>query len=188
MRSCLVEVHHIFIEDTLELPLMKDQQMIEAFLPHTPQEAFTDGIGSGCVIRRFEDLDRARFRHTSKARPKLPVVITNQILGCLPIRGRFSELLGHPGIGRRSSDPDMDHPSRLQFYDEGRKERVLATWIIRSKTGTSRRKRSSSPACKHRRVGVQSEVVNSIFMLERHYSHVMEKLLVWLEFFPLSSG
>jgi hypothetical protein len=61
---------------------------------------------------------------------------------------------------------------------------VLATWIIRSKTGTSRRRKISFPACKHRKVGVQSEVVNSILMLEQRYFHVMEKLLVWLVFFP----
>ena len=36
MRSCLVEVRYIRIEDALELPLMKDQQVVEAFLPNTP--------------------------------------------------------------------------------------------------------------------------------------------------------
>src|SRR5450759_955133 len=36
---------------------------------------------------------------------------------------------------------------------------------------------SSSPACKHRRVGVQSDIVDSILMLERRYSYVMEQLL-----------
>ena len=47
MRSCLVKVRYICIEDTLELLLIKDQQMVEALLPHTPQEALTNGIGSG---------------------------------------------------------------------------------------------------------------------------------------------
>jgi len=32
------------------LPLMDDQQMLEAFLPHTPHEPFTDGIGSRRMI------------------------------------------------------------------------------------------------------------------------------------------
>ena len=68
---------------------MQDQRVIEAFLSHTSQEALADGIGSGCMNRRFEDLDRARFRHTSKARPKLAIIITNQILRPLPIRGCF---------------------------------------------------------------------------------------------------
>jgi hypothetical protein len=39
--------------------------------------------------------------------------------------------------------------------------------------------RSPSPACKHRMVGVQSDVVNRILMFEQRYFHVMEKLLVW---------
>jgi hypothetical protein len=38
--------------------------------------------------------------------------------------------------------------------------------------------RSPSPACKQRLVGIQSDVVTSILMLERQYSQVMEKLLV----------
>ena len=102
MGSCLVEVDHIRIEHALELLLMQDQQVIEAFLPHAPQEAFADRIGSWGLNRRFEDLDRARFRYPSKARPELAIVITNQVLRCEPIRGGFSQLLGHPGIGRRS--------------------------------------------------------------------------------------
>ena len=109
MGSCLIEGGHIRLEHALELPLMQDQQVIEAFLSHTSQEALTDGIGSVCMNRRFEDLDRARFRHTSKARPKLAIVITNQVLGCEPIRGRFSQLLGHPGIRRRSGHAHVDN-------------------------------------------------------------------------------
>jgi hypothetical protein len=70
----------------------------------------------------------------------------------------------------------------------GTSSAAYPTWYIRSKPGTSNRERSPSPACKHRSVGVQSEVVNSIFMLERRYSHVMEKLLLWLVFSLLSSS
>jgi MFS family permease len=44
---------------------------------------------------------------------------------------------------------------------------VLATWIIRSKTGPSRRSKIDILVCKHRRLGVQSDVVTSIRMLER---------------------
>ena len=123
MGSCLVEVGHIGLEHALELLLLQDQQVIQAFLTNTPQEAFTDGIGSRSVIRRLENLDTTCPRHTSKAWPKLTVVITNEVLGCVPIRGGFSQLLGHPGIRRRACHADMDHPSRLQFYDEEGKER-----------------------------------------------------------------
>jgi len=77
MGSCLVEAHHIDIEHLLELPLVEDQQMVEACLPRTSQEAFTDSIGSWGMNRRFEDLDCARFRYPSKARPELAIVITH---------------------------------------------------------------------------------------------------------------
>src|SRR5215469_675038 len=96
MRPCPVEVIYIRIEHAVELSLMKDQQVIDAFLTHTSQEALADGVGARRMNRRFEDLDRARFRHTSKTRPKLTVVITNQILGGLPIWGRFSQRYALP--------------------------------------------------------------------------------------------
>ena len=98
--------------------------MVKAFLPDTPQKAFADRIGSWGLNLRFEDLDRARFRYPSKARPELAIVITNQILGCLPIRRRFSQLLGHPGIRWAPSHAHVDHLARLEFYDEEREERL----------------------------------------------------------------
>ena len=93
MRSSLIEVLDIGSKGPLQLLLMQDEQVIEAFLPHTSQEALADGIGSGCTNRRFQDLDRARFRHTSKTRSKLAIVIANQVLRCLPIQGGFAQLL-----------------------------------------------------------------------------------------------
>jgi hypothetical protein len=111
MWSCLIEVDHIGIEHALELLLLKDQQVIETFLPYAPQEAFADGISAWRMNRRSEDPYRARFRHTSKARPKFAIVIPNQILGSLSIGGGFSQLLRHPGIGRQASDADVDPPS-----------------------------------------------------------------------------
>ena len=123
MGSCLVEVDHIRVEHALELLLMQNQQVVQAFLPHAPQKTLADGIGSWGMNRRFEDLDRARFRHTSKARPKLPVVITNEILGCLSIGRGFSQLLRHPGIGRRACHPYMDDLACFELDEEEGKER-----------------------------------------------------------------
>jgi len=77
----------------------------------------------GSVRECVENLNRTCCRHTSEAGPKFAVVITNQILRSLPIRGGFSKRFGHPGIGRGSSDADMDHPPRLQFDEEEREER-----------------------------------------------------------------
>ena len=111
------------------LPLMQDQQVVQAFLPNTPQKAFADGVGAFRMNRRFEDLDCARFRYTSKTRPELAIVITDQVLRGLSIRGGFLQLLRHASIGRRSCDAHMDHLPRFQFdYKEckdGRKKRSV---------------------------------------------------------------
>ena len=89
MRSSVVEVCHILIEHALELPLVKDQDMIKAFLSHTPHEAFADRIGSWSMIGCFENLNRTCCSYTSEAGPKFAIIITNQILRPLPIRGGF---------------------------------------------------------------------------------------------------
>jgi hypothetical protein len=118
-----VEVHHIGIQYALELLLLKNQQMVQAFLPYTPQEALADRIGAFRVNWRGEYLNPTRGRHASKARAKFVIVITNQVLWRLSIGSGFSELLRHPGIGRRARDAHVDHPSRPQFDEEEGKER-----------------------------------------------------------------
>src|SRR5215467_7073160 len=80
LRSGLVEVDHIGIEHALELLLLKDQQVIEAFLPHASQKSLADGICSGCVVRGLEKLDANGPRHSSEAGPEFGIVIPNQIL------------------------------------------------------------------------------------------------------------
>jgi hypothetical protein len=67
---------------------------------------------------------------------------------------------------------------------------VLATWIIRSKTSPARRRKicfpclppKGGPSDKQRKVGVQSDVVDSILIFEQRCFHLMENLLVWLVF------
>ena len=109
MRSCPVEVRHIHIEHALELLLVEDEQVVKAFLSHTPQKTFADRIGSGSVIRYFKNLNSTRCRYTSETGAKFALVITHQIFRRLPIRGGFSELLRNPGIGRRPCHTYVDH-------------------------------------------------------------------------------
>jgi hypothetical protein len=66
MRPCQVEVGHIRIQNALELLLLQDQQMVEAFLSYTPQETLTDGIGLGSMNRRFEQLDATGRCHSAE--------------------------------------------------------------------------------------------------------------------------
>jgi len=64
----------------MELLLLEDQHVILALSPHTPQKAFTDGIGSWRVIRRFEYLDAARCCHASETGSKLAIMVANEVV------------------------------------------------------------------------------------------------------------
>jgi hypothetical protein len=121
--------------------------VVQAFLPDTPQEALTDRIASGSMNRRFEHLNRTSGRHTSKARPKFAIVITDQIFRRLSIGGGFSKLLCHPGISWRACHAHMDHLARLQFDDEEGKERAKKEISDRK---ARRRPRSVRRACAER--------------------------------------
>ena len=79
LRPGSVEVVHIRVEHAVELLLMQDEHMIEALMPHTAQEAFTDRIGPWCVVRRFQDLDATGLGNPIEDHPKLAIIIPNEI-------------------------------------------------------------------------------------------------------------
>jgi len=59
MRPGLVEVLDIGTQDTMQLLLLQDEQVIEALVPHAAHKPFTNGIGSRRQVGRFQDLDAA---------------------------------------------------------------------------------------------------------------------------------
>src|SRR5215831_8507693 len=73
--------------------------------------------------------------------------------------GRLDWLRLRPSSSRSGCIGYLGHPFKKEGLGDGEKP--------------------SSSACTHRWVGVESDVVNSRLMLERQYTHVMEKLLVW---------
>jgi hypothetical protein len=83
MWSGLIEVHYICVEETVELLLMQDQEVIKAFSPDAAQKALTDGICSWSLIRRSKHFDATGCCHTCKTRPEFAIVIPNQIPGSL---------------------------------------------------------------------------------------------------------
>ncbi len=120
----LVEVERIRVEYTMELLLLEDKQMIETLATHTSEKAFTDGIRSRGVIRDLENLDPTRLRNTGEVRPKLAIVITDEVLRSFAKGGGFPQLLCSPSVGGIACDAHMDHSSRVQFDDEEGKERA----------------------------------------------------------------
>jgi len=98
--------------------------MIETLSTYTAQKAFTDGIGPWGVVGRFQDLDAAGCSHTRETRSKLAITIANELLRSLSIGGCLSQLLGCPGIGRRSCHADVDDTARVQEGGEKGKQRT----------------------------------------------------------------
>ena len=113
LRSGLIEVLDIGMKDTVQLLLVKDEQVIETRATHTQEKAFTDGIGPWCMVGRLQDLDAAGCGHARKTRSKFAITIANEILWSLSIRGCLSQLLRGPGIGRRARDLHMDDSARV---------------------------------------------------------------------------
>ena len=103
------------MQDTMQLLLLQDEQVIETLSTHTAQKPFTDGIGPWRMIWRFEYLDAAGCGHASETGSKFAITITNEILRRLSIGSCLPQLLCGPGIGRRASDTHMDHFARVQY-------------------------------------------------------------------------
>ena len=112
-RSSLIEIDQIRLEKTMELLLMENQEMIQAFSLHASQKAFTNGIRSRRPVRRSKDFDATRCCHSCEIRPEFAVIISNQISRPFSIRSRFAQLLCDPGISRGSRHIHMDHLPRL---------------------------------------------------------------------------
>jgi hypothetical protein len=134
MRSSPIEVGDIAIEHALELFLLNNQQMIQAFLFDAPQEALADRIGAFRVIRRFENLDTCagyladpfskgtdftlEFR---RGDPSFPAFFPGSCSlqeehGCLDHDG-FS--IRSPGAIRRVSRCVPSSPARLTVWQRG---------------------------------------------------------------------
>lgn len=84
MRPDSIEILDIGMKDTNQLLLLKDEKVIETLSSYTSQKAFTDRIGTWCVIRRGEHLDAARVCDSSETGSKRAVMITDEILRRLP--------------------------------------------------------------------------------------------------------
>jgi hypothetical protein len=50
------------MQDTMQLLLMEDQQVIQALSSYAPQKAFADRIGAFRMRRRFKHLDATEAR------------------------------------------------------------------------------------------------------------------------------
>ena len=102
MRSCLVEVAYIGIEHPMQLLLLNDQQVIEAFLSDTPHETFADRVGSWRMKRCFQNSNAAGRCDSSEVGTKLAIIIMNEVVRCLSIRVASRSCCAvHASVGER---------------------------------------------------------------------------------------
>ena len=90
MGASLIEMGDISVEDTSELLLVQDEQVIEALPAHTPQEAFTAAIGSRSAEGCSQELDPGPACHLRKEVAELAVVVTDEQARGLAKGCRFS--------------------------------------------------------------------------------------------------
>ena len=124
MRSHVIKVLHVGLEHSIHVFLMEDKDVIKTFVAYAPQKAFTDGIGTRCVIRGLEELDGACCGYPCESWSEFTIVIVNEVSGYFPIRRSLSQLLCDPCIGRSFRDSYMDHFTRFQLDDEEGKQRT----------------------------------------------------------------
>ena len=98
MWSDLIEVLDIGTQDTLQLLLLQDEQVIQTLATHTAQKPFTDGIGAWRMNGRLEYLDAAGGGHAREGHAKLAIVITDEVLRTHAISGGLTQLLRGPRI------------------------------------------------------------------------------------------
>jgi hypothetical protein len=131
MWSCPIEILNVSKQDTMQMFLVEYKYVIQALSPDTPQKAFTDRIGSWCVIGRFQDLDAACCCNTSETGSKLAIIITDEILRRLSKRCGLPQLLCSPSVGGERVTPTWitfrDFSSIMKNAKSERKKRSV-TW------------------------------------------------------------
>ncbi len=112
---------------------MQDEEVIQRFSPHASGENVHRQHWPGArSIRRSQHIDATCGRHTCEMRTEFPVMIPNQVCGCLSIRSRLPQLLCYPKIGRGTGHIHMDPPS------------ATSARVLMKKAKSGRKKRSGT--------------------------------------------
>ncbi len=123
MRSRLVEVDDILFEHPAEVGFAQNEDVIQAFAAHAPQQPFADRVRARCLDRRSQHLNPRSDRDGIEMRTVFGVVVTNQVLGCFPEGCRLAQLLGNPFVSWRPGHAHMHDPSRPEFSNHEGEQR-----------------------------------------------------------------
>jgi hypothetical protein len=77
MGAGLVEREHILFQEAMEVLLMPDQEVIQAFASHAQEQAFADSIGLWSSVGYPKPLDPTCCCHTRKIRAECVNLLTS---------------------------------------------------------------------------------------------------------------
>ena len=93
-----MKIRDILADDAVEMPLTQDENMIQAFASHTPNEPLADRISLGCLHRGHEHVNLPVLGHSGEASSILLVIVSDQKAWTLGIGRGFPDLLCDPNI------------------------------------------------------------------------------------------
>jgi len=78
MRARMIHVVHVLGEHSPQVSFTEDQQVVQAFTPHTAQKAFTDCIRLGCLRGCVQDCDSGCVLDLTEHGSELVVIVADQ--------------------------------------------------------------------------------------------------------------
>jgi hypothetical protein len=103
MGTGAVEERAVLLQHALKMPSPEDDDMVEAFSTHRPEEALAGRVHQRSVDCRPKDADTSAESSSIKVSSKLGVIISHDELRKLGVEGgRVAQLLSRPGrLGAR---------------------------------------------------------------------------------------
>src|SRR3954447_3926285 len=112
MGSTGIEILDVDLQQAKQMAFIADEQMVQTLAANAADKAFTNRVGARGTIRCFDDLNLRASSDGGKMLTVFLVIITDQMLGTLPERGGFTQLLSDPFVGGVTGHADVDHPAR----------------------------------------------------------------------------
>src|SRR4051794_9861566 len=111
MRPQAIEIAYILLEDTSQVSLAHDQDMVEAVSANTAHQSLADRIRTRCSDWRSEHLNACSDGNSVEVCAILGVIVADEIRRCFTKGRRLAQLLGHPCVRWRASHTHMNDPS-----------------------------------------------------------------------------
>src|SRR5680860_309661 len=126
MRSLPVVVADVLPEDSQEMSLAADEDVVRTLAPCGSHESFGDGVCRGRAYRRADDPHSFRAKHLIEGSRVLGVAVPDQELGASQVifHHQVAGLLCNPGGIGMGSDASQVDPACGEFDEEKNIERL----------------------------------------------------------------